>query len=97
MTYLIQLESGSYPGKKCYIRMTPYGVQRVLIRSHASGWPSESGARQVLTDLQREACYRAPEQMSPSLCERLRAAKIISLADGGVRVIIPTDNEESVP
>ena len=76
--FIVQLDSASFPGKKCFFYRSPRsgGWRNTTSRDDAHVFDTEAEARDAIKTAFSEVLYKAPE-LNGNLQQRLRAAKII--------------------
>ena len=79
MGFIVQLDSASFPGAKCFFYRSPRsgGWRNNLHRAQAHVFESEAGARDAIQAAFNEVRYQAPE-LNGSLAKRLMRAEIVS-------------------
>lgn len=76
--FIVQLNSSSFPGKKCFFYLSPRsgGWRNTTCRADAHVFETEAGARDAIQAAFDEVRYEAPEQ-NGNMQLRLRGAEII--------------------
>ena len=79
MTYIIQLDSNTFPGKKCYfVSLAGTKWLRTTAKKEASFFKTKEEAQNAIAKVREEIAYTAPEA-NGNLDNRLKEAKIIKV------------------
>jgi hypothetical protein len=78
MLYVVEIDSGTYPGEVCFLVELGFGqFYRSTARRAASKFPTKRDAAAALRGAQAEIAYIPPEMLSAGLGQRLEDARIV--------------------